>query len=213
LLPQTLCIATCTAKTKATLLTLEASAFLQLFGSDANLLAEMQIKLLRNGCTLKSCLQHLRCRPLFEKHIEGEYSGENIKFYDAVAEHVAQMAKPDASADELKAATLALVSEYVVDGSPQQVNIPSHMQKKIIQWKNDDGSAADCLPLMLQAQTEIYTLMARDNFPRFIKSQAFSELLAELGSYDWSVASLVSNNDLTMLVSDGEGIAQANLAA
>ena len=34
---------------------------------------------------VRACLAHTRCRPLFVKHIEGEYSAESIHFYDAAA--------------------------------------------------------------------------------------------------------------------------------
>ena len=87
------------------------------------------------------------------------------------------------------------------------------MQKKIIKWKEEGASAAEALPLMVQAQGEIYTLMARDTFPRFVKSKPWESLLVELGSYDASVTSLVSDNDLTMLVQDGENLVTANLSA
>ena len=60
---------------------------------------------------------------------------------------------------------------------------------------------------MVEAQGEIYTLMARDNFPRFTKTEAFAELLKQIGSYDAAVTSLVSQEDLTMLVQDGESLA------
>ena len=58
---------------------------------------------------------------------------------------------------------------------------------------------------MRKAQDEIYTLMARDNFSRFTKTQPFQDLLAEIGSYSDAVAQMVSDDDLTMLVQDGEG--------
>ena len=54
LLPQTPCIATAVATTRCTLLTLESSAFIELFGQDGNLLAEMQLKLLRSGCVARA---------------------------------------------------------------------------------------------------------------------------------------------------------------
>ena len=57
-----------------------------------------------------------------------------------------------------------------------------------------------------KAQDEIYVLMARDNYPRFTKSQPFQDLLDAIGSYDAAVSELVSDKDLTMLVQDGEGM-------
>ena len=99
-----------------------------------------------------------------------------------------------------------LVKEYVLDGAMEQVNIPGGLQKKIKAL--DEAVAADfgeLVSALKKAQDEIYVLMARDNFPRFTKTQAFEDLLSELGSYDAAVTELVSDNDLTMLVQDGEG--------
>ena len=93
------------------------------------------------------------------------------------------------------------------------MNIPGHMAKRIGEWRKKGGAVADVLDDLTKAHGEIYTLMARDNFPRFTKTQPFTDLLSEIGSYDASVASLVSDQDLTMLVQDGEGLAQAHLSA
>ena len=209
LLPQTPCIATCTALTHCTLLALGASAFLQLFGSDPNLLAEMQLKLLHNKASLKSCLNHAKCRPLFVKHIEGEYSGENVKFYDAVAEVVpkANALQEAGKGTEARAMITEVVKIYILDGADQQVNIPGPLQKKIKDLDADPISDwAAVVQAIRKAQDEIYVLMARDNYPRFTKSQPFQDLLDAIGSYDAAVSELVSDKDLTMLVQDGEGM-------
>lgn len=126
LLPQTPCIATTVAQCATTLLVLEGEAFRELFGTDQNLLAEMQIKLLRHGTTLRSCLNHQKCRPLFVKHIEGEYSGENILFYDAVWEQLPKVRAAKKEGNEAAGRVLLsdLVKEYIIDGANQQVNIP-----------------------------------------------------------------------------------------
>ena len=244
LLPTTPCIATTTARSACTLLALESSAFIALFGSDAGLISEMQIKLLRNGCTLKAILAHPKGRPLFEKHIKGEYSDEHVKFYDATASYLERAHADDADAAAMLKDANTLIDEYVLDGSSSQVNIPSNMCKKITAWrKGDVQPASEVLEDLAAAQNEVYTLMARDNFSRFTKTpvtlarlrvlnaafdvltdgetgaracvstQAFADLLVEIGSYDASVTSLVSNDDLTMLVQDGEGLAQAHLSA
>ena len=52
-----------------------------------------------------------------------------------------------------------------------------------------------------------------DNYARFVKTPKFEELLVDIGSYDASVASVVNEDDLTMLIQDGEGLAQAHLSA
>jgi len=203
LLPQTPCIATAQATSRCTCLTLESSAFIELFGQDANLLAEMQLKLLSTGCTLKAALNHNRCKPLFVTQIEGEYSGENIKFYDAVNDLAKQAASADAGS--MRGILKECLAEYIVDGSPQQVNIPGGLQKQIKEAMSDaEFDVGKAMVFVKRAQSEIYMLMSRDNLPRFVKSQPFLDLLKELGSYDASVTELVSENDLSMLVQDGE---------
>lgn len=107
-----------------------------------------------------------------------------------------------------------LIEEYILDGSPQQVNIPSGQQKAIKAWRDSGPTGVtDFVKLLKAAQGEIYTLMARDNFPRFTKLGDFTALLSELGSYHTSVTELVSDSDLTMLVQDGEQLAAAHLSA
>lgn len=208
LLPQTPCIATCQCSKPCTLLTLSCDDFISLFGSDSNLLAEMQLKLLRNKATLKSALAHRRCRPLFEAHIKSEYSEECIKFYDAIGSALATAALPGALEGDSKTAMMTLArklcDEYIADGSNMQVNIPGGMQKAILAAEKEKD-AVTFFDKMKDAQGEIYLLMARDNWPRFNKSKAFLDLLEEIGSYGEDVKDLVSEDDLTMLVQDGEG--------
>ena len=208
LLPSTPCIATCECTKRCTLLALETTHFLQLFGADTNLLAEMQIKLLRTHATLRSVLSHKRSRPLFEAHIKSEYADESIKFFDAAASCLATAGLKGALEGDSRTGIMMmakkLVDEYIVDGADSQVNIPGGMQKAI-EAADKAGDAATLFEKMKDAQAEIYLLMARDNYPRFVKSKEFEDLLKEIGSYGDEVKDLVSEKDLTMLVQDGEG--------
>jgi len=126
----------------------------------------------------------------------------------AVASALATAALPGAlegpSKDTMATLGTQLVNEYVVDGCDAQVNIPGKMQKEI----EAADKAKDLRTLfdkLRDAQAEIYLLMARDNWPRFIKSDPFAKLLADIGSYGEEVKGLVSEQDLMMLVQDGEG--------
>ena len=80
-------------------------------------------------------------------------------------------------------------------------------------WRKSGEPVSAVLPHLTSAQSEIYTLMSRDNYARFVKTPKFEELLVDIGSYDASVASVVNEDDLTMLIQDGEGLAQAHLSA
>lgn len=104
-----------------------------------------------------------------------------------------------------------LISEYIVDGSDNQVNIPGGLQRAIIDAEraivdsNRGPATKELFEKMKEAQSEIYLLMARDNYSRFVKTDAFKNLLNELGAYGEGVKDLVSEQDLTLLVQDGEG--------
>jgi len=208
LLPSTPCIATCTCSKTCTLLKLDSVSFIELFGMELNLLAEMQIKLLRHHSTLRAALNHKRCRALFETHIKGEYSDESIRFFDAVAAMLAtadlEGSREGGGEEALMTLAKRIVNEYICDGADSQVNIPGGMQKEIIAADNA-GQVTVLLEKLKDAQGELYLLMSRDNWSRFVKGKAFDEMLIEIGSYGESVVDLVSEEDLTMLVQDGEG--------
>ena len=128
LLPSTPCIATCTCSKTCTLLKLDSVSFIELFGMELNLLAEMQIKLLRHHSTLRAALNHKRCRALFETHIKGEYSDESIRFFDAVAAMLAtadlEGSREGGGEEALMTLAKRIVNEYICDGADSQVNIP-----------------------------------------------------------------------------------------
>ena len=166
----------------------------------------MQIKLLRNHATLRSALNHKACRRLFEAHLTAEYSEESIRFYDAVDAVLGPAAAAEGGGRERMASVARskeIVSEYVVDGAGQQVNIPGKMREELeAACKADDLEAMS--NKLRDAQDEIYLLMARDNWPRFTKTKPFEELLSDIGSYA-SMQRFVCEEDLMTLIQDCEG--------
>ena len=88
ILPQTPCIATCTAVSKCSTLVLMSDDFMELFGRNRKLIAEMTIRLLRSRCTLQSVLNYPAARAIFEVHIEKEYAQESMHFFDAAEDYL-----------------------------------------------------------------------------------------------------------------------------
>jgi len=169
-------LATCSVQSsKCTLMALERSSFLQLFADDEELVAYMNIKLLQTDCSLKDVLTYKKAQDVFRKFLQGEFAEEALLFFNEVTEF---QQLPE---DQLQATADRFVTEYISDTADKQVNIPDKMRKAVmaeVKAKKVDNKTFD------KAQGECYTLMARDNFRRFITVDVFKDLITELGGYD-----------------------------
>ncbi|MES1918757.1 G-protein signaling regulator protein [Bonamia ostreae] len=99
-------------------------------------------------------------KALFKKHLQSEFSVENILFYDAVQDMKRKESKY--SEEDLRKAIDFIYIKYVEPNADFQVNISSK-QRKNVQNKIDvlDSTIFDA------AAEEIFTLMAVDSLPRF----------------------------------------------
>jgi len=206
LMPHTMCISTCTAMCQSTLLKIEAGAFVSLFGANPHMLADMKIKLLREKVPLNGILQHSLARAKFAKQLEAEYATESLFFYEATTAVAASSAS-------LKTSAKSLINEFIIEGAPQQVNIPSELQKQLSSFNeaSSDGHMDEkwLRKLLMKAQAEIYMLMSRDSLPRFVKSGPFQDLLTDMGSYSEVTAALISADSLAQLAQDGANSMEA----
>ena len=110
----------------------------------------------------------------------------------------------------------SLCAKYVRNGAPQQINIPSYMHKDLMQnielaqreateaqnmlstnshiFQTGNGSGAlwpkhtvDLIELFDRAQHEIFLLMRRDGFPRFILSPFGKRLIVRVSGYNSAI--------------------------
>jgi len=169
-------LATCSvASTKCTLLALERDSFIQLFADDEELVAYMNIKLLQSDCSLRDVLTYKKSRELFATYLKTEFAEEALWFFDEVTPF---QQLPEA---ELQATAERFVKEYISDTAEKQVNIPDKMRKAVMKEVKDKNVTNKTFD---KAREECYTLMARDNFRRFILVDSFKALIEELGGYD-----------------------------
>uniref|UniRef100_A0A7S4F1E8 Cyclic nucleotide-binding domain-containing protein n=1 Tax=Chrysotila carterae TaxID=13221 RepID=A0A7S4F1E8_CHRCT len=208
LLPSTPLVATATASTKGALLAIKAEFFTELFGADRQLLSEMLIKLLRFDCPLKVGLEHTRCRGFFAAHLDKEVASESLHFHDAV--------RPLLSGEQQLTVEKAesLCAEYVDNGSTQQVNLSHPMQQAVLK-ACDSKSIEEIRVALLRANKEIYDLMSRDNWQRFVRGPVFIGLLDELGTYCSTRNELVAELDVdavTRIVQAGRSVSSVNSA-
>ncbi|XP_030646993.1 regulator of G-protein signaling 21-like [Chanos chanos] len=101
--------------------------------------------------------------------LKKEYSEENILFWLACEEY-----KKIPSSPERISAASKIYSEFVQVDAPKQINIDSETRKIIAaNISTPDLNSFD------KAQTLIYNLMARDSYPRFLKSEIYQAILKQ----------------------------------
>ncbi|XP_067829226.1 regulator of G-protein signaling 5-like [Heptranchias perlo] len=103
----------------------------------------------------------------FRAFLRSEFSEENIDFWLACEEYKNMKAGPKLTLKAQK-----IYDEFVEVQAPKEVNLDS-LTREIV-TKNLADPTTSCFEL---AQERTYSLMEKDSFPRFLKSDFFWELL------------------------------------
>nr|XP_020456915.1 regulator of G-protein signaling 17-like isoform X1 [Monopterus albus] len=113
-------------------------------------------------------LRSLEGREIFQEFLRSEYSEDNLLFWLACDE-----LKKETSPSAVDEKARIIYEDYVSILSPKEVSLDSRVREGINQ------SLAEPSNLMYEeAQLQIYTLMHRDSFPRFLNSSVYRDLLA-----------------------------------
>ncbi|XP_051984939.1 regulator of G-protein signaling 21-like [Xyrauchen texanus] len=106
-----------------------------------------------------------------QEFLKSEYSEENILFWLACEEY-----KKVKSVPEMISMANKIYSEFVETESPRQVNIDSGTRTNITNNISEPN-----LNSFDTAQKMIFSLMARDCYPRFLKSDIYQSILQNRG--------------------------------
>uniref|UniRef100_A0A3Q4BZW8 RGS domain-containing protein n=1 Tax=Mola mola TaxID=94237 RepID=A0A3Q4BZW8_MOLML len=107
--------------------------------------------------TIKSGLQ------AFRGFLRSEFSEENLKFWLACEDYRASPSKTKAS---------SIYSQFINTDAPQEVNLDAETREVLLSVT--DSVCADTFD---EAQHRIYSLMAKDSFPRFLRSAHCTEFI------------------------------------
>ncbi|XP_039517165.1 regulator of G-protein signaling 21 [Pimephales promelas] len=107
----------------------------------------------------------------FQDFLKSEYSEENILFWLACEEY-----KKITSVPEMISMANQIYTEFVQTESPRQVNIDSGTRTNIT-----NNISEPTLSSFDTAQKMIFSLMARDCYPRFLKSDIYQCILQKQG--------------------------------
>ncbi|KAM7385393.1 hypothetical protein PAMP_001479 [Pampus punctatissimus] len=111
-------------------------------------------------------LRSLEGREVFREFLRSEYSEDNLLFWLACEE-----LKKETNPSVVDEKSRIIYEDYVSILSPKEVSLDSRVREGINQ------SLAEPSNLMYEeAQLQIYTLMHRDSFPRFLNSTVLVEI-------------------------------------
>ncbi|XP_039529063.1 regulator of G-protein signaling 20 [Pimephales promelas] len=106
----------------------------------------------------------------FQQFLKSEFSEENLKFW-----LICEDLKKQTNQTTVEQTVKQIYEDYVSVKSPKEVSLDSRV-RQVIHNKMQDPSSCT----FDEAQLQIYTLMQRDSFPRFMNSSMYADLLQGL---------------------------------
>ncbi|XP_030063226.1 regulator of G-protein signaling 1 [Microcaecilia unicolor] len=103
----------------------------------------------------------------FSEFLKSEFSEENIEFWLACEDY-----KKTKSSDKLQGKAEMIYQQFVHPDAAKQINIDFNTRKTIT-----TQVLQPTLTSFDEAQKTVYLLMERDSYPRFLKSEAYLNLL------------------------------------
>ncbi|XP_072130315.1 regulator of G-protein signaling 4-like [Mobula birostris] len=119
--------------------------------------------------SLQRLITHKSGLVIFSEFLQSEFSEENIKFWLECEAY-----RRNKSATKLALKAKKIFDEYVAVDAPSEVNLESEIREKT--KKNILEPTSSCFD---EAQSKIYALMAKDSYPRFLKSKIYLDLLSQ----------------------------------
>ncbi|XP_027569171.1 regulator of G-protein signaling 21 [Pipra filicauda] len=103
----------------------------------------------------------------FRTFLKSEFSEENVEFWLACEDF-----KKTKSPTKITSKAQKIYSDFIQADAPKEINIDFHTKNDISQ--NISEPTLSCFD---NAQRLIYSLMAKDSFPRFLRSEVYKELV------------------------------------
>ncbi|KAM3861192.1 regulator of G-protein signaling 6-like [Diretmus argenteus] len=118
------------------------------------------------GFSLEEALKDVAGQELFLKFLESEFSSENLRFWLAVQDLKRRPLQ------EVAERAQEIWAEFLAEGAPSSINLDSHSYERTSQNLKDPGRYS-----YEDAQDHIYKLMKSDSYTRFLRSNAYQDLL------------------------------------
>uniref|UniRef100_A0A1S4MEK4 Regulator of G-protein signaling, putative n=1 Tax=Pediculus humanus subsp. corporis TaxID=121224 RepID=A0A1S4MEK4_PEDHC len=117
------------------------------------------------GTSFDKLMKSAAGRNVFRDFLRCEYSEENILFWLACEE-----LKKASNSEEVEEKARVIYEEYISILSPKEVSLDARVREQV-----NKSMVAPTPHIFDEAQLQIYTLMHRDSYPRFVNSSMYKE--------------------------------------
>uniref|UniRef100_A0A183BKB9 RGS domain-containing protein n=1 Tax=Globodera pallida TaxID=36090 RepID=A0A183BKB9_GLOPA len=126
------------------------------------------------GVNFDRLMKNKNGQKYFAEFLKSEYSDENILFWQACEE-----LKRERNTEKIEEKARIIYEDFISILSPKEVSLDSRVREIINQ--NMVHPSAHTFD---EAQNQIYTLMQRDSYPRFISSMPYKRILSSYGQME-----------------------------
>ncbi|XP_068448646.1 regulator of G-protein signaling 5 [Clinocottus analis] len=118
---------------------------------------------------LETLLNNKGGRQAFREFLRSEFSEENLEFWLACEDYRVT------SLNLQKTKSSSIYSQFINPDAPQEVNLDAETRDALL-----SVTGSPCADTFSNAQQRIYNLMAKDSFPRFLRSPHCMEAIKAL---------------------------------
>uniref|UniRef100_A0AAF5PFU6 RGS domain-containing protein n=2 Tax=Wuchereria bancrofti TaxID=6293 RepID=A0AAF5PFU6_WUCBA len=116
-------------------------------------------------------MKHRSGQKYFAEFLKGEFSDENILFWQACEE-----LKHEVNQKKIAEKARIIYEDFISILSAKEVSLDSNVREAI-----NNNMIHPTIHTFDEAQSQIYTLMQRDSYPRFIASTLYKKILDSYG--------------------------------
>ncbi|KAK6055629.1 regulator of G protein signaling domain protein [Cooperia oncophora] len=125
----------------------------------------------RWGLSVQELVKDPIGRQVLETFLESEFSSENIRFWIAIQD---LKYSPNEQIDQK---TERIYEEFLAPGAPAQVNVDSRTLDQTLDCLQKATTACTRRHAFTHSEEHVFTLMAKDSYPRFVRSQIYKVIM------------------------------------
>lgn len=108
---------------------------------------------------------------MLETFLESEFSSENIRFWIAIQD------LKYAPNEQIYQKAERIREEFLAQGAPAQVNVDNRTLDQTLECISKAKDASQMRFAFYHSEEHVFTLMAKDSYPRFVRSQIYKAVL------------------------------------
>uniref|UniRef100_A0A914VQV1 RGS domain-containing protein n=1 Tax=Plectus sambesii TaxID=2011161 RepID=A0A914VQV1_9BILA len=126
------------------------------------------------GTSFDRLMKHRSGQKFFAEFLKSEYSDENILFWQACEE-----LKREKNPEKIEEKARIIYEDFISILSPKEVSLDSRVREII-----NNNMVHPSAHTFDEAQNQIFTLMHRDSYPRFVASALYKKIAASYGDLE-----------------------------